>query len=648
MGDDRIDAAVAAIVADHGAAAEARARQGARQVATYWRAEDGTPETFVSFCRAQFVPEGALLDAMLARVERDMEAVIGHNVALSRALREATDLAIEPELPSDLLFAALNPFDHLVEDAFRTRVAFAILLNFRLYPAGELARATPSRRGLAEARLTGAFSIRVPGEVRAAATRAYAAADDYIARYNVRMDRVVTADGIKPFPEGLRLISHWGLRDHLKGLYGDPNGLEGQRLILKVMERIVRQEIPAAAIDNTDVLWDPVANRVTTTDGKPADAAREPDRRFAQLLEVFRAERGIDPHSPAFPTHVSRKFDLEREIPEETVRALLVAVLTDPVAGDVAKHVRKRVGRPLEAFDIWYDGFKARGAIPEPERDRAVRARYPDIAAFQADVAGVLGRLGFSKENADFLASKIDVDASRGAGHAMGAGMRSDNAHLRTRVPKGGMDYKGYNIALHELGHCVEQVFSLNRVDRTLLAGVPNTAFTEAFAFLFQDRDLDVLGLGKADERTKALRAVDAFWMTFEISGVGLLDMAVWHWMYDHPDATPAQLRDAVVAEATAIWNRYYAPVLGVRDSPLLAIYSHMISAGLYLPDYPIGHLIHAQIEQFVEGKGLAAEMERMCVQGRVTPDAWMRGAVGAPLSARPLIDAARKGLKAL
>jgi len=30
----------------------------------------------------------------------------------------------------------------------------------------------------------------------------------------------------------------------------------------------------------------------------------------------------------------------------------------------------------------------------------------------------------------------------------------------------------------------------------------------------------------------------------------------------------------------------------------LLAIYSHMISDQLYLPDYPIGHLIGFQVEE--------------------------------------------------
>ena len=63
-------------------------------------------------------------------------------------------------------------------------------------------------------------------------------------------------------------------------------------------------------------------------------------------------------------------------------------------------------------------------------------------------------------------------------GHAFGAARRGDKAYLRTRVEKGGMNYKGFNIAVHEMGHNVEQKFSLNDIDHTLLQGVPNTAFT--------------------------------------------------------------------------------------------------------------------------------------------------------------------------
>jgi hypothetical protein len=177
---------------------------------------------------------------------------------------------------------------------------------------------------------------------------------------------------------------------------------------------------------------------------------------------------------------------------------------------------------------------------------------------------------------------------------------------------------------------------------------VPNTAFTEAFAFIFQDRDLELLGLTEDDPNVKHNKALDNFWSVYEIGGVALVDMGVWNWMYDHPDATPAQLREAVTSIAKDVWNRYYAPIFGSRDEILLGVYSHMIDAGLYLPDYPMGHIIAFQIESYMEGKNLGEEMKRMCAQGNITPDAWMRGATGSPISTQPLLAATSKAVEAL
>lgn len=640
--------AVRALVEAHGSGVEARARQGVAQVAANWREGDGDAEAFTSFCRDQFLADPDALDLLLDRLERSFEALNGHAVALTRTLREPVDLDRFQTLPVDLLLASLNPFDHLSEDLYRTRIAFVALLNF---PQVDPVRAENlTRRQWAAARLLKGLALRIPGDARAAATRAYAEAEDYIARYNIRLAALATPDGRHPFPDGPTLISHWGLRDHIKALYNDPKGnLEGQRLIYRVMERIIRQEIPRAVVAGQDVEWDPEGNRVRTPGAAWTAGEREPDRRYEQWLAVFRAERGQDRHAPGYPTHIARRFLWDRELPEETVEALLRDVLSAPVARDVASLIRKRLGRPLEPFDIWYDGFKARSTYDPATLDRMVRDRFPTLESFAQGLPALLQGLGFTPDTARFLADHIAVDPARGAGHAMGAGMRTDSAHLRTRVPADGMDYKGFNIAMHELGHCVEQVFTLNRVDNVLMAGVPNTAFTEAFAFLFQDRDMQVLGLGVPDPKTRALGAVDTYWMTYEIAGVGLLDMRSWRWLYAHPDATPEQFRQAVVDLAVQIWNRYYAPVFGVRDSPVLAIYSHLIAYGLYLPDYPLGHLIQFQIEQFLDGgRALAPEMERMCVQGRLPPQVWMQGAVGEPLSAEPLILAARKGLQVL
>ena len=261
----------------------------------------------------------------------------------------------------------------------------------------------------------------------------------------------------------------------------------------------------------------------------------------------------------------------------------------------------------------------------------------------------LLAGLGFSREKAQTLADNIIVDPARGSGHAMGAARRGDKAHLRTRVEKEGMNYKGFNIAVHEMGHNVEQTFSLNAIDHTLLAGVPNTAFTEALAFVFQGHDLELLGLSKPGAREKALTTVNDFWGTYEIAGVALVDMGVWHWMYEHPDASSAQLKEATLAIARDAWNRYYAKVFGLRDVVLLAIYSHMIDSFLYLPDYPLGHMIAFQIERQMEKAGaIGPEFERMATIGNVAPDLWMKKATGAPVGPSALLAATESALAEL
>jgi len=71
-----------------------------------------------------------------------------------------------------------------------------------------------------------------------------------------------------------------------------------------------------------------------------------------------------------------------------------------------------------------------------------------------------------------------------------------------------------------------------------------------------------------------------------------------------------------------------------------------MIDYPLYLSAYPLGHLIEFQIAEYIKDKNLADEMYRMCVQGRLTPEIWMNGAVGNKLSAEPLLKAAQNAVK--
>ena len=128
--------------------------------------------------------------------------------------------------------------------------------------------------------------------------------------------------------------------------------------------------------------------------------------------------------------------------------------------------------------------------------------------------------------------------------------------------------------------------------------------------------------------------------------GVSLVDMQAWHWLYDHPQATPAELKEAVIAIAKKVWNRYFAPVFGFRDQEILAIYSHMIDYTLYLPHYALGNVIQFQLEDFLKDKVLGPEMERMCAAGNITPQEWMKNAVGTGISVKPLLKAVDRAVK--
>jgi hypothetical protein len=648
------------LVAKHGEGQRERLRRGMDQVARFWRAEDGNAKAFEDFVRASFAGDTATLDALFQRMEFAMESLEGHMVEINRDFRMQVDLDRGPIYPFDETLAGYDPSAHTTDDLFGNKLAFIVLLNFPLTTLEQ--RLTEgeswSRRQWAEARLAQRFSKRIPAEVNLEIGKVSAEADQYIAQYNVWMHHLVDESGVRLFPPKMRLLSHWNLRDEIKANYsGGENALSKQRLIQKVMERIVTQTIPRDVVDNPNVDWNPETNEVRAAAvkdsdgaGRPAPAkpsnAREPDTRYKTLLDTFRAVRKVDPYSPTAPTLIARRFEENRELPEERVRKMFEDVLTSPLVPRIAKLIEKRLGRPLEPFDVWYAGFKQRGKYTEAQLDEITGKKYPTAEAYEKDIPNLLQKLGFSKERAEYVAKHIEVHPARGSGHAFGAGKRGFKAYLRTRVEKDGMNYKGYNIAVHEMGHNVEQTFSLYDIDHYLLAGVPNTAFTEALAFVFQGHDLELLGLVQADAKSRALDVLNDFWGTYEISGVGLVDMAVWHWMYDHPNATPAQLREATLAIAKDIWNRYYAPVFGKKDVVLLGIYSHMIDSLLYLPDYPIGHMIAFQVERQMEKAGaIGPEFERITKTGSVAPDLWMKKATGAPVGPEALLAATAEAL---
>ena len=621
--------------------------KGVSQAAALWFEKDGTPEDFMKFCKENYLATDSMREAVFQKLSTNMEVMNGNFNRITIELMRPIHLDAGEILPIDEIFGSYSVGAHLADDFFANKIAFITILNFPYYTLKEKndMGASWTRKQWAYARLGDVFSSRVPAEIVQKSNEAITNADTYISEYNVFMGNLVDDNQKTLFPADLRLISHWGLRDELKSNYATENGIEKQKMIYEVMKKIISQEIPQNVINSQKYQWNPKTNQVFEN-GKAVTLTPEPDTRYQHLLDVFHAMKAVDAYSPQYPTYIQRKFDSEMEISQQDVEKLFTAFISSPQVKQVADLISKRLGRSLQPFDIWYDGFKSRSTISETELNDVVKTKYPTREKFQEDLPLILQKLGFTLEKAKEITSHITVDASRGPGHAWGSEMKGDVAHLRTRVGKDGMDYKGYNIAVHEFGHTVEQTLSLYDMDYYTMKGVPNTAFTEALAFNFQKRDLELLGIKNADPAKFDMMALDNFWACYEIMGVSLVDMKAWQWMYENPDATPAQLKEKVISIAKEVWNQYYAPVFGSKDEPILAIYSHMIDSPLYLSAYPVGHLIDFQIEKQIKDKNFAAEVQRIYTQGRLIPQIWMKGAVGKEVSIDPMLEATMEALK--
>lgn len=615
--------------------------KGVRQTARLWQETDGNAEAFKSFCEANYIANPTEKEQVFLKISDYLEGISGHFNMMSLRLMRNLHQPTGPLHTIDEMFGSYSPSTHLQDDFYKNKIAFTIMLNFPQYSLAEKEQLGNDRKAWAYARLGDRFTERIPAAALQAAGNAESDADIYTSEYNIYMGQVANAKGKHLFPQEMILLSHWNLRDEIKANYNKgKEGLDKQRTVYEVMKRIIDQTIPLEVINSNQYAWNPYAN-ILKQEGKSVQGTPEATTRYQKMLNNFHAMQGIDQYTGN--TFIDRKFDEEMEVALADVEKLFDEFLSAPELKEVGKMISKRLGRKLEAYDIWYDGFKARSNLDEKKLDEQIRSLYPNAEALDKDLPNILVKAGFSPEKANYLAEKITVDAARGSGHAWGAAMKGQQSHLRTRIPDSGMDYKGYNIAIHEFGHNVEQTISMYDVDYYTLNGVPNTAFTEALAFVFQKRDLELLGIQDNNPDKKKMDVLDKIWSMYEICGVSMLDISVWKWMYAHPDATAAQLKEATIALAKEIWNTYYAPVFGCKDETVLAIYSHMISYPLYLSAYAFGQIIEFQLEQHLTGKDFAAEVQRIFRQGCLTPNVWMQQATGSPLTVTPMLEAVRK-----
>jgi len=620
--------------------------KGVRQAAFLWRVEDGSNEDFARFVKENYVSSSEGKLALYNKLAYAFESIFGAMGNIDYLLQKPT-IVTGPELDAvDYTISSYSVSAHFSEDMYANKLAFVTVLNFPNYTLAEKNDLGKnwSRLEWAYARLGDYFTTRMPAKINQTAAEASNNAERYIADYNIMMGHLLDEEGERLFPENMVLLSHWNLRDEIKSNYADvPNASQKQEMIYKVMERIVAQDIPAAVVNNADYDWAPYSNK-TWKDGKEVTLAPEGAQRYARILETFHSYLEADPYNPQMPTAIMRNFEGSMEVSSEEIEQLFIRLISSEQVKKVSDLIKSRLGRDLRPYDIWYDGFKSRSAMPEDLLSKQTRALYPTPEAFQKGMPKMLQNLGFSKGYSEYLAEKIDVEPARGSGHAWGTSGKGYKSYLRTRIADDGMDYKGYNIAVHEFGHNVEQTLDTYDIDYYTLSGVPNTAFTETLAFVFQKRDLQLLGYeSKIDDNT----TLDIFWGMYEIMGVSLVDMYTWRWLYENPTATAEELRDNCIRIAKEVWNKYYEPILGTHDSIILGVYSHMVNASMYLPNYPFGHIIEYQVEEYFsklkDPKVLGPEIERIWKIGRLTPQAWMNEAVGSDVSIDPILNAIDK-----
>ncbi|HNX67131.1 MAG TPA: hypothetical protein PKH02_09635, partial [Bacteroidales bacterium] len=446
--------------------------KGVEHAASLWRAEDGSPADFKTFAGENYIADPAERLEIFQKISNYIESLYGHNNEITLSLRKTLDESGGKIRNIDEMFGSYSPGAHLQSDFYENKIAFVIALNFPYYTLGEKEKQSSqwTRTDWAMARLGDMFVSREPAELNQNAGKALGASEMYIASYNIYMGHLRTNDGRQLFPDNMVLLSHWNLRDEIKADYADKvTGAEKQDMIYRVMERIIYQDIPQAVINSPEYEWAPYSNQVTKA-GKEVKQDAEPDTRYKCIIDNFNAMRAYDAYNPEMNTFIERSFSGGMEIKQEEVEALFDSYLKSPLLATLGAKIKQRLGRDLKPYDIWYDGFKVRSTIPEDFLTSKTRALYPTPQAFNAGMKDMLIKLGWSPERAAYIAEKIVVDPARGSGHAWGAAMKGSKSHLRTRISPAGMDYKGYNIAVHEFGHNVEQTISMYDVDNYMMA----------------------------------------------------------------------------------------------------------------------------------------------------------------------------------
>ena len=101
-----------------------RIKTGVEQVNKLWRKDDGSYDEFHKFCIENF-KTGKDLDILFEKFNENLEYIYGYLTALELRLRINLDEDRGKLSEVDRYFANLNLANHLDEDMFKTKLAFA-------------------------------------------------------------------------------------------------------------------------------------------------------------------------------------------------------------------------------------------------------------------------------------------------------------------------------------------------------------------------------------------------------------------------------------------------------------------------------------------------------------------------------------------
>ncbi|MCB0328628.1 MAG: hypothetical protein KDD70_03160 [Bdellovibrionales bacterium] len=598
--------------------------RGVEQVSLYWMRSDGTQEQRQQFCEDYYCRDAQSQREHFSRISKRLHEARAAFLKLERAYRLPLETSHAEFLAIDRLFAGYRLGVHLVEDLYVSKVAFAVLLNFPLFSLEEKLKFGSgwSSEEWARCRLADMVSVRIPRALLQSRLHQAVRAEEFVESLTVS-GKLFSEDDGSPVATG-KLRAHWDLRDQIIRGFRIGRGRATQAQLFTALELFAIGDLPHKSAKEL----------LRKAENSPKGSHQATlTKRYKPLERVLRAEHIMAEHTLPAVSMLEREFEFRQEISISRLEKIALDILESPLCFRVADALSRRIGRSLEPYDLWNTAFRQRPALSA----LAPRITNRDVMSFGDNIEGLLTNLSFDDELARTLASKIVLQQGRADAHAVPGG--GDPSKMYLRLPKtedGTLTQQMSYDLLHELGHCVEYLISQDSVEYEPLRGSPNTSISEAFAFQFEQRALVAL-LGDSQELSYSISPLASFWECYESAGVALLELEVYRSIPRERAPSAELLGELFTVKAQEIWNKYYAPILGRENSPILACYTHLLYTPLYVPHYLIGQLLSFLIDSHLEGKDFGHELERMSSIGKLPFLIWVQKAIGAEFNPDPL-----------